>query len=162
MHSTGQEIDTKRAAWKKASRSQNQNGNHCVEVADLGALVAIRDSKHPDGPIIILDGDEWRAFEEAVTAGDLDLPASRSKELSERVTDASDLPDEMDWQPVGNGLDVAIFGDGVAVRDRKDFHKDPLVFTDTEWAYFVDAMCNGEFDLTARIQEGPYELGVSL
>jgi Domain of unknown function (DUF397) len=41
-------IDLSRAEWRKSSYS-SQSGN-CVEVArNLSGLVAVRDSKHPDG-----------------------------------------------------------------------------------------------------------------
>ena len=40
--------------WRKSSYSSGQNGN-CVEVAHLGQLGAIRDSKNPTGPAIVVD-----------------------------------------------------------------------------------------------------------
>ncbi|GLZ03961.1 hypothetical protein Acsp03_14270 [Actinomadura sp. NBRC 104412] len=40
-------FDSTRARWRKSSRS-GQNGN-CVEVARVDELVAVRDSKNPDG-----------------------------------------------------------------------------------------------------------------
>jgi hypothetical protein len=41
------------AAWRKASRSSN-NGGNCVEVARVSDTVAIRDSKDPHGPKLLL------------------------------------------------------------------------------------------------------------
>jgi len=54
------ELDLSRAQWKKSSYSGN-TGN-CVEVADLGTAVAVRDSKNPDGPILLVPRDEWKAL----------------------------------------------------------------------------------------------------
>ncbi len=55
------EIDLSCAQWHKSSYS-GQNGN-CVEVArNLPALVAIRDSKSPDGPNLLVSPETWRAF----------------------------------------------------------------------------------------------------
>ncbi|MER7872388.1 DUF397 domain-containing protein [Streptomyces solisilvae] len=50
------------AAWRKSSYSNN-NGGNCVEVADnLPGLVAVRDSKNPDGPAIPFPTQSWAAF----------------------------------------------------------------------------------------------------
>ena len=55
------EIDLSRAVWQKSSYS-SQSGN-CVEVArNLPGLVAIRDSKSPDGPALLVPPATWRAF----------------------------------------------------------------------------------------------------
>ena len=48
-------------SWRKSSRSGN-NGGQCVEVAAPGNLVAIRDSKIPDGHRLTFTLDAWRAF----------------------------------------------------------------------------------------------------
>jgi hypothetical protein len=66
-----QDIDLSRAVWRKSVRSNN--GGACVEVADLGTAVAIRDSMDPDGPKLILTGDGWRMFTRSVTTGTYDL-----------------------------------------------------------------------------------------
>ncbi|HEU5029281.1 MAG TPA: DUF397 domain-containing protein, partial [Spirillospora sp.] len=42
-------MDLTTATWRKASRSAS-NGGECVEVADFAGVVAVRDSKDPDGP----------------------------------------------------------------------------------------------------------------
>ena len=55
-------MDLSRAAWRKASRSSS-NGGACVEVArNLPGIVAVRDSKSPDGPALIVSRDEWARF----------------------------------------------------------------------------------------------------
>jgi Domain of unknown function (DUF397) len=49
-----------RAQWKKSSYSGN-SGN-CVEVANLGQTVAVRDSKDPEGPVLVVARSEWQTF----------------------------------------------------------------------------------------------------
>jgi hypothetical protein len=47
--------------WRKASYS-GANGGGCVEVAQLPpAVVAVRDSKDPDGPKLAFSPEDWRA-----------------------------------------------------------------------------------------------------
>jgi hypothetical protein len=53
-------LDESRAVWRKSSRS-GQNGN-CVEVAPIGAVVGVRDSKDPGGPHLAVNADQWTAF----------------------------------------------------------------------------------------------------
>jgi Domain of unknown function (DUF397) len=54
-------IDLSRAEWRKSSYS-SQSGN-CVEVAcNLPGLVAVRDSKAPDGTKLLVSPEAWRAF----------------------------------------------------------------------------------------------------
>lgn len=48
--------------WRKSSRSGPQGGN-CVEVANLAdGQVAVRNSRHPDGPALVFTAAEWDAF----------------------------------------------------------------------------------------------------
>lgn len=48
--------------WRKSSYSGNGGGD-CVEVArNLPDLVAVRDSKNPGGPILMVSTDEWADF----------------------------------------------------------------------------------------------------
>jgi len=54
-------MDIGHVTWRKSSYSGN-NGGGCVEVARLPAVVAVRDSKDPDGPRPAFWKDEWRAF----------------------------------------------------------------------------------------------------
>ncbi|MFI0447379.1 DUF397 domain-containing protein [Actinomadura sp. 6N118] len=46
--------------WRKASRSLS-NGGECVEVAGARGLVAVRDSKNPDGPVLLMTPQTLRA-----------------------------------------------------------------------------------------------------
>jgi hypothetical protein len=57
--------------WRKSSYSSNQ-GN-CVEVA-TGAPgeVAVRDSKDPDGPVLVFTTAEWQSFGAGVKAREAD------------------------------------------------------------------------------------------
>jgi hypothetical protein len=62
-----------RAVWRKSSYSGG-NGGTCVEVAsNLPGIVAVRDSKDPDGPKLAFAPDEWRAFTAGIRAGQFDL-----------------------------------------------------------------------------------------
>jgi hypothetical protein len=59
------EIDFSCAEWHKSSYS-GQDGN-CVEVArNLPGLVAVRDSKEPDGAKLVVSQETWRAFVRAI------------------------------------------------------------------------------------------------
>jgi hypothetical protein len=49
------------ADWRKSSRS-DMSGPNCVEVAVVGQAVAVRDSKDPDGPILVFSVHDWTAF----------------------------------------------------------------------------------------------------
>ncbi|GAA1532053.1 hypothetical protein GCM10009678_12980 [Actinomadura kijaniata] len=58
-------MDLKKAVWRKASRSTN-NGGNCVEVASTSDVVAIRDSKNPDGGMVVVGREEARALVERI------------------------------------------------------------------------------------------------
>lgn len=47
--------------WRKSSYSQ-PNKSDCVEVADTGAAVGIRDSKDPSGPALSVSRADFAAF----------------------------------------------------------------------------------------------------
>jgi Domain of unknown function (DUF397) len=61
--------------WRKSSRSNGSGGNNCVEVAGLGVVAAIRDSKDPDGPVLLLTRPQWQGFTTSVKRGELDRPS---------------------------------------------------------------------------------------
>jgi Domain of unknown function (DUF397) len=61
-----------KAEWRKSTYSTAQ-GN-CVEAAGLRRVVAVRDSKDPDGPKLTFAPAEWRTFANDVKAGGHDLP----------------------------------------------------------------------------------------
>ncbi len=56
------------AVWHKSSYSNGQA--NCVEVArNLPGIVAVRDSKDPDGRVLTVSGEEWAAFVRQMTKG---------------------------------------------------------------------------------------------
>ncbi|MEU1305174.1 DUF397 domain-containing protein [Streptomyces shenzhenensis] len=55
----GQQLCT--VTWRKSSYSSS-NGGDCVEVANLTALVAVRDSKNPEAGRFAVAADTWTAF----------------------------------------------------------------------------------------------------
>jgi hypothetical protein len=59
------------ARWRKSARSSAQ-GN-CVELARLsGSEVAVRNSRHPEGPALVFTDAELDAFLGGVKDGDFD------------------------------------------------------------------------------------------
>jgi uncharacterized protein DUF397 len=65
-------VDYSGAQWRKSSRSGSQGGQ-CVEVADLGDTVGVRDSKNPDDPWLIFSRREMAEFAARVKSGHLDI-----------------------------------------------------------------------------------------
>ncbi|TYB48629.1 DUF397 domain-containing protein [Actinomadura chibensis] len=58
-------MDLTNASWRKSSYT-GPNGGECVELASMPDVVAVRDSKDPDGPKLLVSR---RAF--AALLGDL-------------------------------------------------------------------------------------------
>jgi hypothetical protein len=46
--------DLSTARWRKSSRSNGAGNSACVEIAMLADRTAIRDSKNPNGPVLLL------------------------------------------------------------------------------------------------------------
>ena len=54
--------DLSTAIWRKSSYSDG-GANNCVEVADgCPGLVPVRDSKVPDGPVLVFGAVSWSSF----------------------------------------------------------------------------------------------------
>jgi len=50
------------AVWRKSSYSEG-GANDCVEVADgYAAIVPVRDSKVPEGRVLVFGASSWSAF----------------------------------------------------------------------------------------------------
>lgn len=60
-------IDLTRASWHKSSFSATDN---CVEVAELGSHLAVRDSKSPAAGALVFATAEWDAFVQGLRAGE--------------------------------------------------------------------------------------------
>ncbi|MFE6027915.1 DUF397 domain-containing protein [Streptomyces niveus] len=64
-------VDLSVATWRKSSHS-NQDGGACVEVSDdFVAVVPVRDSKNPHGPVLAFGASGWVSFVSAVKSGEL-------------------------------------------------------------------------------------------
>ena len=62
------------AGWRKSSYSNGGQQGSCVELArNLPGIVAVRDSKDPDGPVLAVAPAEWRDFLADVKAGQHNL-----------------------------------------------------------------------------------------
>ncbi|MYU23777.1 DUF397 domain-containing protein [Streptomyces sp. SID8352] len=56
----GREPD--RTRWIRSSRS-GDNGGNCVEaILGFPGVVPVRDSKNPDGPVLVIGRTAWAAF----------------------------------------------------------------------------------------------------
>ncbi len=56
--------------WIKASRSAADN--QCVEMRRQGAVIEVRDSKHPDGPTLGYTPSEFAAWLDGAKKGEFD------------------------------------------------------------------------------------------
>ncbi|MFF5249463.1 DUF397 domain-containing protein [Streptosporangium sp. NPDC000095] len=71
-------MDLSNATWVKSSLS-GDNGGDCVEVARLEDnanqphLIAVRDSKDPDGPKLLLTPTTWTTFLDHLKADQLTI-----------------------------------------------------------------------------------------
>ncbi|WP_406740223.1 DUF397 domain-containing protein [Streptomyces atratus] len=62
------EVAERFATWRKSSYSNGSGGN-CLEVADgHPGVIPVRDSKRPEGPVLVVPASAWTPFIEAVKA----------------------------------------------------------------------------------------------
>ncbi|MEX5709935.1 DUF397 domain-containing protein [Parafrankia sp. FMc6] len=64
-------VDLANAVWRKSSHSATQT--NCVEISRVPDGVAVRDSKDPDGPVLLFTPGEWAAFLAGVRDGEFEL-----------------------------------------------------------------------------------------
>jgi Domain of unknown function (DUF397) len=55
--------------WRTARAS---GGGGCVEVARRGGLIAVRDSKNPEGAVLMYTPHEWDCFLDGARRGEFD------------------------------------------------------------------------------------------
>ena len=61
--------------WRKSSRSgTGTTSGDCVEIADLGSVVGVRDSKDPHGPKLALTGAGFASLVAKIKNNRLDKP----------------------------------------------------------------------------------------
>lgn len=64
-------VDLSQVSWRKSSYSDG-NGGSCVEVADgFTAVLPVRDSKRPNGPVLTFGHPQWSAFVAALRSDEL-------------------------------------------------------------------------------------------
>ncbi|HLX48835.1 MAG TPA: DUF397 domain-containing protein [Streptosporangiaceae bacterium] len=59
-------------AWRKSSHSGgggSSSSSECVEVGEAGYAIAVRDSKDPDGPSLLVSPIAWAAFAGKIKSG---------------------------------------------------------------------------------------------
>lgn len=61
------------AGWRRSSYSGGNGQSNCVDVRSLPGVVAVRDSKNPDEPMLTVAPQTWQTFTERVKADGFDL-----------------------------------------------------------------------------------------
>ncbi|GAA3432299.1 MULTISPECIES: DUF397 domain-containing protein [Pseudonocardiaceae] len=69
-------LDTNFTEWRKSPLS-NPPDNQCVEVSFSSNAVGLRDSRNPDGHVLVFDFGEWEAFLGGAAAGSFNLPKNQ-------------------------------------------------------------------------------------
>ncbi len=72
IETKGLRVNLANAVWQKSTRSGPVSDN-CVEIAFVDGAIAMRDSKHPDGPVLLFTAEEWDAFVEGAKDGEFDV-----------------------------------------------------------------------------------------
>ncbi|MFI7540041.1 DUF397 domain-containing protein [Actinoplanes sp. NPDC049599] len=63
------QTDRSQATWRRSARCVSDH--HCVEIADLGELVGLRNSQVPDASLAI-SRPAWRHLVAGIKAGEFD------------------------------------------------------------------------------------------
>ena len=67
------DADLSRAVWHKSTFS-NGNGGDCVEAArNLPGIVAVRDSKNPDRPALVVSDQAWSKLLQGIKQNEFGL-----------------------------------------------------------------------------------------
>lgn len=72
VEAKGLRVDLSQAVWRTSSASEPDADNR-VEVAFVDDAIAVRDSRHPEGPILLFTQAEWDAFVGGAKDGEFDL-----------------------------------------------------------------------------------------
>jgi hypothetical protein len=64
-------LELRDLVWRKSRRSVSNGA--CVEVAPARGKVAVRDSKNPDGPVLLYTSAEWRRFLDGAKRDEFDV-----------------------------------------------------------------------------------------
>ena len=72
-------LDLTDAEWQRAADEDADPNGEYVEIAfvphtDGVTYVAMRNSAHPEGPVLVFTPSEWDAFVEGAKAGEFDEP----------------------------------------------------------------------------------------
>lgn len=59
--------------WRKSSYTGSGNDDVCVEVADLGGRIGVRDSKDPEGPRLGVSARDFGGLVARIKLGELNL-----------------------------------------------------------------------------------------
>jgi hypothetical protein len=65
-------FDTSRAVWRRAAENDDPPRGS-VEVAFVDDLIGMRDSRQPEGPILVFTESEWDAFVAGAKDGEFDV-----------------------------------------------------------------------------------------
>lgn len=66
-HKSGREATLSALLWHKSSYSSEVR--HCVEIASADRAVAARDSKDPEGGVLLMSSTTWSAFLHGIRDG---------------------------------------------------------------------------------------------
>ena len=72
IEAKGMRVNLEGAQWRGSAGSEAGSDNR-VEVAFVDGGIAVRDSRQPDGPVLLFTPAEWDAFVEGAKDGEFDL-----------------------------------------------------------------------------------------